>query len=285
MHQSRALSRFNLYASDWQALFGNSNHLGFIKAQPRPIAEPGQTPPLPITAWTGNQLQMQTLEEGECFRCSTALTRTRPRLPRSLPAQWTFFWAQGQGEGSVLEAGGSCGSLNKVGYRSVVLVKQRHPEKGVTLQGCQIAHHYCNKEKKIICISFGKAHMFFISTCVITSNLHSQITTRKPGKDTSELLKAKHINLEVRRQQLTLNWLEIMSSKLIHWSVGEQLENKQAHLHPQEDLQDFKHVDIKSQTKQVLWQTFCRWVCLIWACQRTRTVGTCAHCNLRRWQW
>lgn len=108
--------------------------------------------PLPSTAWTGNQLQMQTLKEGECFRRSTVLTRTRPRSPRSLPAQWTFFWARGQGEGQVSEDRGSCGSLNKVGYRSVVLVNQIHSGIGVTLHGWQTAHHYHGNWKKLICM-------------------------------------------------------------------------------------------------------------------------------------
>lgn len=99
--------------------------LGSTKAQSRPIIEPGQTPPLLNTAWTGNQLQMQPLEEGECFRCSTA--NQKQASLASLPAcTMNLFLGPRAGGGARIGGGGLFGSMNKVGYRSVILADQRH---------------------------------------------------------------------------------------------------------------------------------------------------------------
>lgn len=88
---------------------------------------------------------------------------------------------------------GPCGSMNQVGYRSVILVNQRlsgqnSPQRVFTQFIITIG-----TRKKTNLNYFGKAHMCFICKYIITTNLHSQIT-RKAGRDTSKLLKAKHIN-------------------------------------------------------------------------------------------
>lgn len=110
-----ALIRYFLwhYALVWicmpvidRLLFGNSNHPGVHKAStwanhragpnPAPAQHSLSRKPAPDANPGGRWVfQMQHI----------ALTRTRPLLTRSLPAQWTFFWAQGQGEELVLQKG------------------------------------------------------------------------------------------------------------------------------------------------------------------------------------
>lgn len=160
-----------------------------------------QTPPLACTGPTGNQLQMQPLEEGEYFRCSSALTRTRPGLPCSQPAQWTFSGPGGRwGWGAHIRGGGPCRSLRKFGWSSVALVKWKAPSPGVTLHWCQPSSSW-QPEKKTHLHSFGNAHMCLVFKYVITSNLNSQITTRKAGRNTRKALKTKSINLGVGRKR------------------------------------------------------------------------------------
>lgn len=127
-----------------------------------------------------------------------------------------FFGPEGKkkGGGGVGGAGtgggGPCGSLNKVGYRSVAVVGQTHPEQEspyihVRQFIISIATSEKKKkegEKKSHLHSFGDTHMSFICKCVITSNLQSQITTREAGRGTSGLLKTKHINLRGRGRRL-----------------------------------------------------------------------------------
>lgn len=101
------LSGLNLYANDWQITVWQSNHPGVHKGliSPNHRAGPNSAPtlhslnrkPAPDATPGGRWVfQMQR----------KALTRTRPRLPRSLPAQWTFFWAWGQGGGGGTDGGG-----------------------------------------------------------------------------------------------------------------------------------------------------------------------------------
>lgn len=202
-------------------LFGNPDHPRVRKGSISPNSRAG---PNSAPARTGNQLQMQPLEEGECFRCSTArLTRTRLHLPRSLPAQWTFFLGpEGRGGrgGEGIGGGGPCGSMNKVGYRSVDLVKQRRPgQESPYMDVRWFIITIATRKKKPHLHSFGKQHMCFIWKYVITSNLHSRITTREAGRDTSKLLKQKYINLDDGRQLVNFDSKLCTASSLLICSL------------------------------------------------------------------
>lgn len=141
---------------------------GSIKPQSCPITELGQTPPLLSTAWTGNQLQMQTLEEGECFRCSAAnqnqacLAACLHNEPFSGPKGRgrSWYWRMGvlRGARTKLAIGCSCNScrhtkdrLNNNHFRQVII---------------SMATKKTN-EKKLFAFLWAS----FICKCVISSNL------------------------------------------------------------------------------------------------------------------
>lgn len=140
--------------------------LGSIKAPSRPITEPG-----PNSAPAQRSLNRKPAPDASpggrwVFQMQhNALTRTRPHLPRSLPAQWTFFWARGQGRESI-GGGGPSGSMNKVGYRSVVVVNQRH-------LGQQSP--YMDVRQCIITIATTKKKKSFAFLCKCTHVLHLKI--------------------------------------------------------------------------------------------------------------
>lgn len=109
--------------------------------------------------------------------------------------------------------------------------------------------------------------MCLICKCVITSNLHSQITTRTAGRDTSKPSKNK----------IHKSWLN-SDSKLCTASlllICSRTAGKQTSMSSlSETLAGFstcKQPQNSEQTHKCSDKTFCGWVCLIWACQRART--------------
>lgn len=109
-------------------LFGNSNwpgvHKGSILANHRPW--PNSAP----VQCSLNRKPAPDANPGGRWVFSmqhSALTRTRPFLLRSLPAQWSFSGPEGRG-GAGIGGGGACGRMNQVGCRSLVLINQKHPE-------------------------------------------------------------------------------------------------------------------------------------------------------------
>lgn len=94
------------------------------------------------------------------------------------------------GRGWVSRGGGPSGSLNKVGYRSVTSVNTKNPGQDSPYMNVRRLIITKATRKKLICVLL-ETHMCFISKRVITSNLHSQITTRKAGRETSKALKNK----------------------------------------------------------------------------------------------
>lgn len=187
-------------------LFGNSNHPGVHKASiwANQRAGPNPTPaqhslsrkPAPDANPGGRWVfQMQHI----------ALTRTRPLLTRSLPAQWTFFWAQGQWEELALQKGWAF-----VGARTTLATGQKLC---LTKDARDRSHHrhhgnktkkQNNTKKKDYLLYFEKGHVCFIYKYIISSNLQSKITTCSTGTDSGKHLKTKYINPEVIRQWLNL---------------------------------------------------------------------------------
>lgn len=172
-------------------LFGNSNRPGVREgsimanhgagAKLRPCsAQPEQETNSRCKPWRKVSSSVQ----------HSALTRTRPLLPRSLPAQWTFFRARGRGgEGWILEVGELMGAWTKVDIGQMFSSTWT----GVTLDWFQTVRHDDGRKKTLIyillmhtCASFAKH--------VIAFNLQSQITCRV-GWDTSKQVgveKKKH---------------------------------------------------------------------------------------------
>lgn len=137
--------------------------LGSIKAVSCPITELGQTPPLPSAAWTGNQLQMQTLEEGEA-QCGNQNQASLASLPAC-----TMNLFLGPGAGGGAELGVLMGAWTKLATGQLFSSTKDTLDRSHLR--CQTAHHYRGYKKK------KPAQMCFICKCVITSNLQSQITT------------------------------------------------------------------------------------------------------------
>lgn len=181
-------------------LFGNSNHPGVHKASTRANHRAGPNPapaqdslnrkPAPDANPRGRWVfQMQHI----------ALTRTRPLLTRSLPAQWTFFWAQGQAEGLALQKGWAlvgAGTTLATGQK-LYLTKDAWDRSHLRQNG-----NKTKKKKKRLFAFLWK--VCFIYKYIISSNLQSQITTCSTGTDTIKHLKTKYINPGVRRQWLNL---------------------------------------------------------------------------------